>query len=381
MAKSIRRKGVVFFTTLILLSIVVLLCAGITVLIFRDTFTVRKIRCNAEAYFLAEAGIEEGLRDINNNFDYTPSGYPKNLGVGAYSVTVGTYPGDTTRRLVTSTGTITSGIFGTITRRIRVQVHYAGPSAFNFSAIGGGKLTVAGGSVVSDTGPISVHSNSPANSKALAVGDKDGTGRIEGNVSACGHVDVYDEDSTVTGTITNYAPFVDLPPFDDNFFAYYYNLARADDNVKEGGQDFWSDPCAGKPNRVCYVTGEARLHGTWSMTGCIVAERQIIVNRLLPLNGGYITINQWQNMPALMSRYSNIEIWDPCEINGLIYANGWILIDSWWGHYGPVVINGALYGSNWVRISAATQLHYRRPNPPGLPSGTVSIKVVSWSED
>ena len=137
-------------------------------------------------------------------------------------------------------------------------------------------------------------------------------------------------------------------------------------------------PCAGTTNHVVYVDGQAKLTGTWEMTGCIVATGKIIVNK--PSDSGTITIHQWGNLPALMSKDSDVEIFDPMNIEGLVYANGWVLIGSSPGRSGPVVVYGALYGRNWVDIEMATELHYRTPNPPGLPAGTISIKTLSWSE-
>jgi hypothetical protein len=202
------------------------------------------------------------------------------------------------------------------------------------------------------------------------------SGRVEGNVSACGGIRVYNN-GTVTGSTYPNAPYVELPPFDDNFFQYYYNLALADNKVYTNGKTFTSDPCAGTVNHVVYVNGQARLNGTWTMTGCLVATGKIIINKW---SSGHITQRQWQNLPAFMSKDSDVEIYDPTDIEGMVYADGYIVIDSIFGNYGPTNIYGALYGKSWVNIKGRTALHYRKPNPPGLPSSTNPVKIISWSD-
>lgn len=374
------RKGIVFFTTLVLLTMIVFICSAIAIVILRDAYTTKRMKYNMQAYFLAEAGIEQALKEVYNNFDYVPSGLSTNLGNGSYLIAITTYALDPSRKLISSTGTVKG-----VPRTIKVQVKYTGPEAFNYPAMGGGKLTISGDSIISNSGPISVHSNSPGN-KAVEVGDANKTGTVIGNASACGTVSVHPTNGTVTGAITDKnsvppASYVELPPFDDNFFQYYYNLANADGKVYRPGwplytKIFTSNPCTG-PNHVVYVDGHARIVGTWEMTGCIVATKKIIINQIA---SGRITQHQWQNLPAFMSKGQDVEIYDPTDIEGMVYANGFIWVDSIWGTYGPTTIYGTLYGKSWVNIKNKTLLHYRRPNPPGLPAGTVAIKALSWSD-
>jgi hypothetical protein len=368
-----RRKGIVFFTTVILLSIVILVCAGMSFLLLRGTYSVNRIKYGSQAYALAQAGIEESIRDINNDFDYTPTGYPKTLGSGTYTVSIQNHPTVLSRKLVTSTGVVKG-----VSRSIGLQAYYTGPESFNYPALGGGKLTVAGGSVISNSGPITIHSNSAAALDAVAIGSNWpwSSGRVEGNANACGGIRVY-SNGTVTGSTNPGSPYVELPPFDDTFFQYYYNLALADGKVYSGVKIFTSDPCAGTANHVVYVNGQVRLAGTWTMTGCIVATGKIIINKWV---SGHITQHQWQNLPAFMSKNADVEIYDPTDIEGMVYANGYIEIDSIFGQYGPTTVYGSLYGKSWVNIKNKTDLHYRRPNPPGLPAGTSTVTILSWSE-
>ena len=364
-----RQKGIAFFTTLVLLGIIVLICSAISLMALRDGYTVTRLKKSVQAYYLAEAGIEEGLKEVTANFSWAPSGYPKSLGAGTYSVRVLTSSTDPTRKLIESTGTV-----GIVSKRLYVQVKYNGPLAFTLPAMGGGKLTIAGGSVISDTGPINVHSNNPGNG-AVEVGSwpaLGGSGRVEGTASAVGTV-IKRANGTITGGWTNNAPMIPLPPFDANFFGWYHDHA---DKVYPGNQTFDAThlPFAG-PNHIVYVNGWVHLDGTWTMTGCIVATGDIIINKWA---AGVITQHQWQNLPALLSQ-GKIEIYDPTNLEGMLYADGWIQIKSLWGSTG-CQIYGALYGKLWVEIKNATQLHYRMPDPPGLPTGTVGVSIQSWSD-
>lgn len=355
--------------TIILLSIIVLICAGVFIMLLRGAYDVNRIRYGAQAYFLAEAGVEEAIKKMNEE-GFSPSGYPKSnqpLGSGTYSVSIRTNTTDASRKLITSTGTVKS-----VSRTIYVQVYNTTPAAFDYAALGVGKLTVSGGSVVSDTTAVTVHSNSPASNDALTVGSKhDGSGLIEGNGSACGGITVYPNGSVTGSTLPN-SSYVAPPPFDDSFFHYYYNLAFADHKTYSGNKTFTGDPLAGTANHVVYVDGQAILEGSWTMTGCVVATQKIIINKT---SGGHITQHQYQNLPAFMSR-KDVEIYGPTDIEGLVYADGWIDVNA----TGVTTIYGSLYGTNWVNLESETRLHYRRPNPPGLPSGTVAVTVLSWSE-
>jgi len=383
---------VVFFTTLILLSVIIFVCAGIFVMLLRNTYSVNRIKYGTQAYFLAEAGIEEAIKKFNEE-GFNPSGYPKTaqpLGNGTYTVSIQAHA-DPKIKLITSTGAVK-----TVSRTIYVQIYNSAPQVFDYAALGGGKLTVAGGSVVSDTVPISVHSNNPGNG-SVTVGDKAPPygltyGRIEGNASAMGTVVQYGDDfvnNVITGTIhdKNHLPVsaVAAPPFTDSFFQYYYNLALADNNpptkqtIFSGNTTFSGpgDPLAGTTNHVVYVDGAATLEGTWSMTGCIVSTKKMYINDTA---NGHITQHQFQNLPAFMSR-KDVEIYGPTDIEGLVYADGWIKIAVPPGNTAGEVTNvyGTLYGTNWVNLASKTLLHYRRPNPPGLPTSS-AVTILSWNE-
>ncbi len=390
MSKPLNRKGIILITTLAVLILVIFICISMMGIIINDTAALRRITLSTQSYYLAEAGIEEAIKEMSADFNYTPTGFPKFLGKGEYDITITANPDNPAVKLVTSVGTVNE-----VSKVIKVQLERLGPEAFNFLALGGSRLKISGGSVISSLeSPVRVHSNSTDTRQwvwiwepflgywsdaALTVGTDFFTGTVYGDASACGQVYVHPDNGSVSGEVDSQAAYVELPPFDDNFFQYYYNLAAEDGKVYTPGwpyiQIFSSDPCVGTTNHVVYVQGEARLVGTWEMTGCIVATGKIIINKWAH---GRITQHQYGNLPALMSKDSDIEIWDPSDIEGMIYAGDEVFIESLFGSYGPTNITGSVYGRGEVRLSAQTNITYVRPNPPGLSSDEGGIKIVYW---
>ncbi|GEM_PF-2458998 len=388
--KKANSKGVVLLTTLVVLSLVIFACVSMTAMLLNDTYTVRKIIFSTQANYLAETGLEEALKELHDDFNYIPDGFPKELGKGEYDITITTHPDDPNMKLIISTGQVKE-----VSKTIKVQVVYEGLEAFDFLALGGGSLKIAGGSTIGTSGnPSKVHSNSTDirewvwiwepiwgywKDPAVQIGTDFSEATVFGDASGCGQVYVHPDNGTVTGDVTSSASYVELPSFDDNFFQYYYDLASEDGAVYTPGwpyiKVFTSDPCAGTENHVVYVQGEVRLVGTWEMTGCIVATDKVVVNKWAH---GEITQHQWENLPAFMSKNSDIEIWDPTNIEGMLYAGDEIFIESLFGEYGPTNITGSVYGRGQVRLSAQTDINYVRPNPPGLPEEEGSLKIVYW---
>lgn len=370
------KKGIVFFTTLILLGVTILICTGMTIMLARNSYTSRRIKSSMQAYFLAEAGVEEALEALHGNFNFTPTGYPKSLGEGTYDVTMTTHATNTDLKIITATGTVNN-----VSRTIITQVRFVGVTAFDYPVLGGGgKMRIEGGSVIQNVpgnpNPIRIHSNcnamAPATSPALLIGGPNGAGTVVGHASACGLIYV---DPVVGSAISTepLAAYVPLPPFDAEFFQYYYDKAAEDGNVLIGQQNFISDPCAGTTNGICYVVGPVRLEGTWTMTGCIVATGKIDINK----GGGQVTQNQWGDLPAFMSIDNNVEIWDTTTINGMCYGGNRIYVHG--TSSGNTTVWGALYAKERVHLLAQTTVYYVKPDIPGLPEGSSTVEVVSWS--
>ncbi|MCM8782477.1 MAG: hypothetical protein NC828_05455 [Candidatus Omnitrophica bacterium] len=354
------QKGMAFLTSLILLGIIVLLCSAISLMVLRDTYTITRIKSGMQAYFLAEAGIEEALKELTDDFNWSPPG-SKSLGAGTYILTI-TNSTDSTRKLITSTGTV-----GAVSRIIKVQVRNNIPPAFTYAMLSGGQTRIWGWSTINGD----IHANStltsvlaPAMSIGLLL-----PSTVNGGASACGRVRIYNG-SVNPGPPVDNAPAVPLPNFDDAFFNYYYNLANADGKAYSTSQTFNSDQCTGS-NHVIYVNGNITLNGSWSTTGCYVATGNITIN-------GAITQLKYQNLPAFMSKNGNISISNSLvSFQGMVYAGNTISVSIALpiGRFDST--GGCLYARNDIRYRG--NLTYQQPHPPGMfiPTG---INIESWNQ-
>jgi hypothetical protein len=349
----IDRKGVAFFFALQMIIIAVLICAGLVIAAARDSYDITRLRHGAQAYFLSEAGVEEALRDLNIDFDYVPAGYPKRLGAGTYSVSITDHPTIADRRLVTASGTV-----GNVTKTVRLQVEGQSPAAFDYAVLSGGALTISGANVISDGSSVDVHSNN----RDRIIG-----GTIDGRASACGSITAVSVDIS-GGTYPN-SPYVEIPPFDDNFFQYYYDLAAAGGKVYDTPQTFTptKNPCAGAANHVVYVNGTVTLSGSFSFTGCIVATGRITV-------AGVVIQSQYGNLPAYITKGA-ITIAGTNTVEGMVYSGGALTVS------GTNTVTGSLCSRSSTMISGTNTIHYDKPLPPGMPSSeSGAVNVLSWSE-
>lgn len=365
------KKGVAFLTTIILLGVMVIVSAALSFMLLKDAFTVKRLKYSTQAYYLAEAGVEEAIEDLwDNNFN--TSGFPKTrtLGAGTINVTLDTSKwGGESVLLITSTGTARG-----ISRTIKTEVKANVSPSLNYAILANGRIWISGNSAVNGGTGDGVHSNSNARRRprwpwwwsraAVEVG-----GIVDGDASAVGEVYVR-PGGTVTGTQTSYTSSVDLPSLDAAFFNYYYNLAYQSGDVYNGTQFFSSDLSPG--NGVIYVNGNVYIAGNVTLNGCIVSTGSIWI---WPL--GTFTQNQVGNLPALMTRGGGIFIWNPATINGLIYSHRYVDLLS----YGAanLQVNGSIIARKNVYASFRTQIDFVKQNPPGL-GATPPGWIINWNE-
>jgi len=404
-----QKKGIVFFTTLILLALTVLICSSVAMVVLRDKFTVRKMKDSTQSLYLAEVAMEEVLVQLNNNYNSAITGYPKSLAGGTYTITVEDDPVYGDRKNITATGT-----YDGVDKIIKVQVNYIGPLAFQYASMAGGKIIMYGGDEGvtlsnEDGDPVNIHSNAndPANpANVIVVGwpintGNQGTGTLQGNASAAsGNANAIRvaPGSVITGIQTLNAGTIPSPPFDADFFNQYQIWAQEDGTYFDGDRvyrnrnndnSFYANPCNETlgANHVVFINGDVDLSGTWEMTGCLVATGHIMINDNPPGTEGVVTINQWGNLPALMSsgtkpgNNKGISIKDPTNVEGMIYANEDIKIKISAGLDDPTVIRGAVYTPEDITLRMNTQLNYVRPNPPGLATSGSGVNILSWTED
>lgn len=389
-----KKSGVVFFTTLVLLTVAVFICAAVTLMVMRDGYTVRRVASVNQAYFLAEAGIEEAIMQLNAN--WTWAGNARNLGAGNYTTNVTVNVGDSTRKLITSTATINTPTGQVVTRVIKAQVQTSVPPSFDYALLSGDKQLLNGSALINGaagahTAKVQSNSNTGANDIWLWFWAPWVTPpTINGSASACGQVNNVNG-SINPGPSTNNAPAVQLPPFDNNFYNWYQAHA---DRSYAGNQTFGSigaeiNPWATAGVHVVYVNGNVTFDGNMNFQGCLIATGDItfpsdIVFIIIPITHYVFTQNLYTDgtgnvYPAFISRNGTISngMSSDVNINGMVYAGNKCLLYENLFSFGHINVNGAVYASDEARLRECT-ITYVRPNPPGL-TNPAGITVLSWT--
>jgi hypothetical protein len=378
--KIMNKRGVAFLTTIILLGIAVIASAALFFMLLKDAFTVKRLKASTEAYYLAEAGIEEAIQILwDNSFDTSQFPKVRSMGGGTINIAapnISKWVSDNIL-LITSTGTV-----GGITRTMKIEVKANIPPSFNYVVLSNGKILVTQGSIVNCGTSTGVHSNSPAQGGFFGTCAVDVVGilydcYVYGNASAVGKVRERFH-GHITGTKTSDAPSVSLPSFDAAFFDYYISKASASGDVytpPSGTQRFTTN--LNPVNGVIYVNGNVRLEGDLTINGCIIATGSIDVNFI---TDGTVIQNQFDGFPALMSRGGAIRIWDPTTLNGLVYAAGNITTVSILPAYGDININGTIMSLSQVTLADKATVNYIKQNPPGLGTNPIGW-ILNWQED
>ena len=366
------KKGAAFLTTIILVGITVIAAAALSFMLLEDAFTAKQLRRSAEAYCLAEAGIEEAIQRLwDTSFDTTQFPKTRTLGNGTIDMSLNMSRWGSDRLLIISTGTV-----GGVLRTIKAEVKYNRPPYFDRAILCNGKILITQGAVVNCNAATGIHSNSPERGGPFRTAAIDVLGFstdswVYGNASAVGNV-MERRHGHITGDKDNGEPVESLPSFDSTFFNYYLTRAA---RVYDSTQIFSSSNLP--PNGIVYVNGDVHLQGPLTITGCIVATGNISVSIL---NDEMVTINQMSSFPALMSRGGWIVFCGPTEVTGLIYAAGDIWTISLMGTYGDITLNGSLMANGNVSLWDYATLDYERQNPPGL--GTTPIGwILNWREE
>ncbi|MDD5680330.1 MAG: hypothetical protein PHI59_03720 [Candidatus Omnitrophica bacterium] len=374
------KKGAAFLTTVILIGIAVIASAALSFMLLKDAFTVKRLKASTEAYYLAEAGIEEAIQELwDNTFDLSKFPIVRNLGTGNITVNISSskWASDNIL-LITSTGTANG-----ISRRLKTEVKANIPLSFNYTILADKKILPTNQTTTNCGNSNGVHSNSSATGGFLSPPAVYVVGLlrpciVNGNASAVGHVRTLLQGS-ITGTKTDHAPAVSLPSFDADFFQYYITKATQSGDIytPSSGTQVFSSTTLTPANGVIYVVGNVSIEHDVSLTGCIIATGHIWVNFIV--DG---TFNQTQvgNLPALMSRGGGIWIWSPTTLNGLVYATGDILTLSLWGTFGNININGEIMSKGNITLADKATITYVKQNPPGLGANPIGW-ILNWQED
>ncbi len=369
------KKGIAFLTTVIILGIITLVCAGLTFVVINDAYSIKQLRYATQAFCLAEAGVEEAVRTLyDTGFD--TSGYPMAniaLGNGTYSVALTNHPTDDLV-LITSTGTVRG-----VSRTVEAMVRDNTIDAFTYPVLCGGRLFIAGGLALFGGANTQVYggdvrSNSANQNWAVYVGGLITSGYVDEDAYACGRIR-RSWLGVINGDENPNSPAVEMPPFDASFFDYYKDLAQNGGLYYNGHKTFTAGTYT-PGNGVMFVNGNATVRGNVTINGCLVATGQIRVN---PNFGNYtFTQNQVGNLPALMTKGGNIGIYCPSTINGLIYTSNRITTFSL-PVLGVIDIDGIVIGKGGVFLYAVTQVDFVPQTVPGIPGTDSPVQIEAWS--
>ena len=286
----LKRKASILIITFVIMITLISLTIGFLFMIIAQTRASGHDLASSQAFWLAEAGIQDVIQQLKNDSDYrdSPTTVAADLGQGSYSVTVS--KNDTTYTL-NSTGTVDS-----ISRKI-IE------------------------SIVASTAVIErgIH----ADAAHLKFDSSSGT--IIGNVSCFTSV-MNEEGMTITGTITEGQDQPKIFPVLD--ISQYYTIADAAGQV-DIRKTFANATYAG----VWYITQQATIGDNAVINGTIICEGNIDFEG----KANYVTINPSNNYPALYSggTISSTDTGSPSKrvglqnstINGLVMATSNIIFN------------------------------------------------------
>lgn len=210
------QKGIALVITLLIMTILLVMGTAFMSISSTETMIALNERNRAQAFHLAEAGVERAIAELGLNGAYGGSGGEQNLGPGTYTVSVCpptciapiVAPADPNQRIITATGCVRNcTMFGRATAQIGVTVQRGSPFQFGLFGLNIFRLESSGTGVVVDSYDSSLGPYDPANPgfeghiHSNADIDVQANSTVKGNAQAVGSITV-GAGSTITGTQT-----------------------------------------------------------------------------------------------------------------------------------------------------------------------------------
>lgn len=343
--KKCREKGSILVTSYLVLAVLLLMGA----LFFSRVLNDRKLfdisRERLEAFYLAEAGVDRTLQELNGNFNYAGTGVVA-LGRGEYETTVTVL--SSSRRSVDSSGYVPSKANARAHRRIEAIIKKQTPPNFYDYAIYASNDIDCNGSSYTVNGDV-IYANSADNT---------------GNV---------------TGTVTRDPAVSPLAQFD---FAILRAVAISQGNLYDSARlsdvqhktdsypsGFWfspptdpADPATGVPN-VVYIEGDMVLNGNIGTIG-----------------GFFLVVGNVLTDPSDMS---DTTLNGNGQISGCIYTTGKFRVN---GGGGNLNVNGGVWSGTDSVLNGNATVTYNQFYMDSIESTVNSLaasgvaQLVSWRE-
>jgi len=170
--------------------------------------SIKKMQ-STQAFFLAEAGIQRAISELENNISWTPHITPYNCGKGEYEIGLDTsdptsyiiasegivkaHNGDVRRRIVLRIGTIPGGGGGSGSGTpLKYAIFSKGDLNLQNHVVGDIYVDgdFKGSTIVNINGSVQVTGKYDSTSNALTIVDKDGIFHVNGNVKTADNINV-----------------------------------------------------------------------------------------------------------------------------------------------------------------------------------------------
>lgn len=373
------QNGAVFLITMICVFLMTMVAGYIYQASSYNSHYINQLRRSTEAQMIADAGLAKALSTIRNNWNAVGGSFPTTtLGAGSYSTSVVSSGG---RYLAKTTGTVQNH-----SRTASAEVKTPAASALNYVLAGGGSGEhefEAGSGQSSGTITGNIYMAGPLELEGPSSG---GVLTITGSVYSQSTIEV-EPNVTISGTQNqNWSTTVAFPTVD---FSFYQNIATANSQYFNGNKTYASGTLPGSPaGGVIFVNGDITIEGTQTTTASIIATGNIMIQKSGSTYPG-VTINQYQNYPALMTQNGSISYTSTgnggafLTTAGLIYSGNNFTIPN--ANHTTFNITGSILARGIIDTSGVSSymnwtVAYAAQNPPGLSSSSSTMSIVSYNQ-
>lgn len=358
------KKAVALIVCLLLVTVLIIIGSAIYVRSVSEKTSAQKYSESAQAFWLAEAGIESAIVQLKQNwFNRNPSGEIP-LGAGTYSFNIYDTDRDGNKlpkkvlRIVS-----TGNVKGTL-RSVDVTIERYGES-WDYAIYGVTMVELSSGSTIH--GDVYVDGDGEVQAGASIV-------KIDDTVEPA-DPNAYDAIFYYTGSEVDVSGIVEggtqhtteeIPPPTIDWDKYESNA----DYVISGGTVLSGLLADG----VYYINGDVQLNNVTLNKGSIISEGKIEVNGLFDQGA------PGDNAPALANKTGTIEVNGSAKVRGLVYCSDSgieLTTDATMTVYGSVTAAGS--GVELKTDLGDLQVYFKEGYLTPFPL-TRDLKNISWRE-
>lgn len=312
-----------------------------------------KIYHGVQALAIAEAGVADMMERMSTNYvDWMDASLEADFGDGHYAVT---------SKTDMATGNVAISSQGQSMGELRTTVvELLGDlNVLRQRALGSGDAILAEGDVTLNTGALNINGSVHANRNVL---HSEGNTKVNGNVSACGVVEVGVASGYQTLPNSERMLVPDFQPFDEWKAAAIAGGIYYPSSVTLNGANITPG------NGIVYVDGDVEIANRSGLTGTLVASGSITINNQFyqtPFN---------TNWPALLAGM-NVGLHNRNNYYGVIFAGNDIISRN------RRYIEGALVALNNIDVDNATTLNPLTQSPAWSPNSSSTppdVVVGGW---